>query len=45
MNKISKRYSKSVNIAVILLDVVFKIVLLPLHIAKAIFDISVEIRK
>ncbi|MBO5850954.1 MAG: hypothetical protein J6R29_01315 [Clostridia bacterium] len=45
MNKISKRYSKSVNIAVILLETLFKILLLPLQVVKAVFDISVEIRK
>ncbi len=45
MDKISKRYSKCINITLILLEIIFKFLLMPLQVAKAIFDISVEIRK
>lgn len=45
MKKISKKASKIINVTSILLEVAFEIILLPLHIVKAILNVVEEMKR
>lgn len=45
MKKISKRATKLINVANIVLEIAFEIILLPLRIVKAIFNVIEEMKR
>lgn len=45
MKKISKKASRIINVTSILLEVAFEIILLPLHIVKAILNVVEEMKR
>lgn len=45
MKRVRKQSAKALNITTIVLEILFEIILLPLHICKAIFDVSDELRR
>lgn len=45
MKKISKRANKIINVSCIILEVAFEIILLPLHIIKAILNVIEEMKR
>ena len=44
MKKISKRATKIINVSTIILEIAFEIILLPLHIVKAILNVIEEVK-
>lgn len=45
MKKISKRANKIINVTSIILEIAFEIILLPLHIVKAILNVIEEMKR
>ncbi len=45
MKKISKRATKIINVSTIILEIAFEIILLPLHIVKAILNVIEEVKR
>lgn len=45
MKKISKRANKIINVTSIILEIAFEIILLPLHIVKAILNVIEEVKR
>ncbi|MGN1061528.1 MAG: hypothetical protein ACI4RO_00225, partial [Candidatus Scatosoma sp.] len=45
MKKISKKTTKFINVTSIILEIAFEIILLPLRIVKAIFNVIEEIKR
>ena len=45
MKKISKKATQIINVTSIILEIAFEIILLPLHIAKAILNVIEEIKR
>ena len=45
MKKISKKASKIINVTSIILEFTFEIILLPLHIVKAILNVVEEMKR
>lgn len=45
MKKISKRATKTINVSTIILEIAFEIILLPLHIVKAILNVIEEVKR
>ena len=45
MKKISKKATKIINVSTIILEIAFEIILLPLHIFKAILNVIEEMKR